>query len=248
MNGHSRRVFSSPPVAAPFTFRAHEGSLGAMEVDVPTGFSPFSRVRWYKRLQAGMLAHGSAHYERLVADWKRRYFGTLEGRVLEIGAGAGANLDHLRRDVDYVALEPNPYAREHLERRLRETGMKGEVVDGAAERLPFDDASFDAVFCSLVLCTVHDVPAALREILRVLAPGGRFAFVEHVGAPSGSARRALQRGVRPLWTVLGDGCHPDRDTATAIRQAGFAHVELEETRLRIPIVGPHIAGVATKAE
>lgn len=81
MNGHSRRVFSSPPVAAPFTFRAHEGSLGAMEVDVPTGFSPFSRVRWYKRLQAGMLAHGSAHYERLVADWKRRYFGTLEGRV-----------------------------------------------------------------------------------------------------------------------------------------------------------------------
>ena len=218
-----------------------------MSAPVPTGFEPFANFRWYKRLQARFLAHGSPHYERLVAPWKRRYFGALEGRVLEIGAGAGANLDHLGREVEYTALEPNAFARDHLERRLRDQGRKGEVVGGAAERLPFPDASFDAVFCSLVLCTVHDVPAALGEILRVLRPGGRFAFVEHVGAPPGSGRRRRQRAIRPLWTFLGDGCHPDRDTAAAIRRAGFDRVEIEEDRLPLPIVGPHIAGVAFKA-
>lgn len=217
-----------------------------MEADVRTGYAPFSHLRWYKRLQASILAHGSERYERLVAPWKRRYFGSLEGRVLEIGAGAGANLDHLRRSVDYVALEPNPYAREFLEMRLRAKGMKGEVWSGAAERLPFEDASFDGVFCSLVLCTVHDLPKTLREVLRVLRPGGRFAFVEHVGAASGSGRRAVQRALRPLWKVLADGCHPDRDTAAAIRAAGFAGVEIEQARLPIPVVGPHIAGVAIK--
>lgn len=217
-----------------------------MSAPIPTGFVPFAELRWYKRLQARLVAHGSPHYERMVAAWKRRFFSALEGRVLEIGAGAGANLDHLRRDLDYVALEPNPYSRAHLRERLREKGMRGEIVEAAAERLPFEEESFDGVFCSLVLCTVHDVPAALAEIRRVLRPGGRFAFVEHVGAPQGSGRRKLQRTIRPLWTVLGDGCHPDRDTADAIRRAGFARVELEQSRLRIPVVGPHIAGVAYK--
>lgn len=79
-----------------------------MSAPVPTGFEPFACLRWYKRLQARLMAHGSPYYERLVADWKRRYFASLEGRVLEVGAGAGANLDHLRPEVDYTGLEPNP--------------------------------------------------------------------------------------------------------------------------------------------
>ena len=177
---------------------------------------------------------------------KRRLFGSLRGRVLEIGAGAGANLPHLNPDIDYVAIEPNEFSRGHLQRRVAERGLRAEVREGAAEQLPFADASFDAVFCSLVLCTVHDVPAALAEVKRVLKPGGRFAFVEHVGAPVGTRTRRVQRAIRPFWQVLGDGCQPDRETAAAFRGAGFSQVEIDELRLRLPVVGPHIAGFAVR--
>jgi ubiquinone/menaquinone biosynthesis C-methylase UbiE len=212
----------------------------------PIGYEPLARARWYKRLQGAVIAHGSESYERQVEAVKRRLFGALQGRVLEVGAGGGANLRHLQTGIDYVAIEPNEFSRAYLVRRATERGLRAEVHEGAAERLPFPDASFDAVFCSLVLCTVHDVPAALTEIRRVLKAGGRFAFVEHVAAPAGSRTRRVQRAVRPVWQVLGDGCQPDRDTGAAIRAGGFQRVEIEEMRLRLPVVGPHIAGLAVR--
>jgi len=91
---------------------------------------------------------------------------------------------------------------------------------------------------------VEDLGAALREIRRVLKPGGRFVFIEHVAAPAGSWRRRLQRWVRPVWRALGDGCHPDRETLQAIRAAGFARVEAEEFLAPVGLVAPHIAGFA----
>ena len=93
---------------------------------------------------------------------------------------------------------------------------------------------------------MHDVPAALAEVKRVLKPGGRFAFVEHVAAPPHTRTRRVQNAVRPVWQVLGDGCQPNRDTAAAIRAAGFAHVEIKDMRLPFPVVGPHIAGFAVR--
>ncbi len=213
---------------------------------IPVGYGPLAGVRWYKRLQGALIAHGSESYERKVAAVKARLFGSLSGRVLEIGAGGGANLRHLSPGIDYVGLEPNEFSRAHLVRRAAERGLRAEVVNGTAEKLPFPDASFDAVFCSLVFCTVHDVPAALAEVKRVLKPGGRFAFVEHVAAPAGTRTRRVQNAVRPVWQVLGDGCQPNRDTAAAIRAAGFSHVEIEDMRLPFPVVGPQIAGFAIR--
>jgi SAM-dependent methyltransferase len=109
---------------------------------------------------------------------------------------------------------------------------------------PAHGESVDAVISSLVLCSVRDPEAALREVRRVLRPGGRFVFVEHVAAPHGSGLHLAQRALSPVWRAFSDDCHPDRDTGRVIEAAGFADVDLRQLRLPVPIMGPHIAGVA----
>lgn len=200
----------------------------------------------YKRLVPWLLARANGPYERWMADRKRNLFGALRGVVVEIGPGAGANLPYLRSDVRWIGIEPNPHARPYLERGARQAGVAHEVREGDAERLPVEAASADAVIGTLVLCSVKDVGAALREIQRVLKPGGRYVFIEHVAAPAGTLRRRVQGWVRPAWRVLADGCHPDRETLQAIRAAGFARVEAEEFLAPAGLVAPHIAGVAVK--
>jgi ubiquinone/menaquinone biosynthesis C-methylase UbiE len=200
----------------------------------------------YKRIVPWLLAHGNRPYERWMAERKQRLLGGLTGVVVEIGPGAGANLPYLKGDVRWIGVEPNPYARPYLERAAREAGVAFELRDGNAERLPVTEASADAVIGTLVLCSVADVTMALREIRRVLKPGGRFVFIEHVAAPVRTWRRRLQRWVRPLWRVIADGCHPDRDTLAAIRAAGFARVEAEQFQAPAGLVAPHIAGIAVQ--
>jgi SAM-dependent methyltransferase len=214
---------------------------------IPVGHPLLRRARWLKRLHARLHAIGNASYERAVAGRKRELFGALRGVVVEIGAAAGANLEHFDRGIRYVAVEPNAFAHDFLRERAGAIGLDASLHVGAAERLPLADASADAVVCSLVLCTVNDVAAALAEVRRVLKPGGVFAFVEHVAAPAGSGTRALQRAFRAPWMLIGDGCRPDRDTASAIRAAGFSSVEIAHWEAPLPaIVRPHISGVAVR--
>jgi ubiquinone/menaquinone biosynthesis C-methylase UbiE len=200
----------------------------------------------YKRLVPWLLARGNRPYERWIAGRKRALFSALRGVVVEIGPGAGANLPYLGSDVHWIGVEPNPYARPYLERAAVEVGVPHEVREGNAERLPVDAASADAVIGTLVLCSVKDLGAALREIQRVLKPGGRYIFIEHVAAPLGTWRRRLQRLVRAPWCIVADGCRPDRETLQAIRAAGFARVEAEEFLAPAGLVAPHIAGIAVK--
>lgn len=213
---------------------------------IRAGFSPLAGAGWYKRFHAWLLSHGSARYDAALAERKRQLFGALEGRVLELGPGSGANLRYFRPDVEWLGVEPNPYAHTYLERESSRLGRRLDVRAGTAEYLPLPAASVDAVACSLVLCTVQNVTAALREVRRVLRPGGTFAFVEHVAAPAGSALRVTQHAIRPIWRALADGCHPDRDTWAAIQDAGFARVELAHFRAPLPVIGPHIAGLAVR--
>ncbi len=115
-------------------------------------------------------------------------------------------------------------------------------------RLPAADASLDAVISTLVLCSVPQPEASLAEILRVLKPGGKFIFIEHVAGRPGTRLRAFQNIIQPLWTLVGDGCHPNRETGQAIRRAGFARLEIEQ--FRYPgggLVAPGISGTAFKA-
>ncbi len=204
---------------------------------------PGRRQGWYYRLQAWALARGSHYYEGRVDPYKRRLFGPLRGRVIEIGPGAGASFAYLDPSVRWLGIEPNLHNHPHLVRRAAERGLTIELQAGLADRLPAADGAVDHVISSLVLCTVPDPPAVLAEIRRVLRPGGTLVFLEHVVAHD-AGRAGRQRWIKPLWRRLMDGCEPDRDTEAVIRGAGFRAVEVERFDVRVPIAGPHIAGRA----
>ncbi|MFN8531241.1 MAG: class I SAM-dependent methyltransferase [Anaerolineae bacterium] len=185
-------------------------------------------------------------YQQAVGDYKRWLFSDLSGTVAEIGAGTGANFEYYPAGIHWIGIEPNEFMHPALLRIAEKHGIHGELRTGVAERLELDDESVDAVISTLVLCSVSDQDRTLKEILRVLKPGGRLAFVEHVAAPHGSGLRAVQGLIKPIWKVAADGCHTDRDTVSAVQRAGFSHVEVKAFRAPIPVVSPHVAGKAIK--
>lgn len=198
------------------------------------------------RIFAGLLPGLARGHARLSWAWRQRLLAGLRGTVLEIGPGTGVNLEAYPQGVRWLGLEPNPYLHPGLERALESRGFPGQVLLGQAEAIPLEAESVDAVVSTLVLCSVADPRRALAEVLRVLRPGGRLLFLEHVAAPRGTPLRALQDLVVPVWRALGDGCHPNRETLALIREAGFARVEAASFALPLPLVAPHVAGVAWK--
>ena len=200
------------------------------------------RARFFAALLP-TLSQGHAHVSE---PWRRRLLGDLAGTVLEIGPGTGGNLAYLPDGVYWIGLEPNPYFHPHLRWALSLRGLSGDVLLGQAEAIPLPEGSVEAVVATLVLCSVEDPRRALAEILRVLKPEGRFVFLEYVAAPRGSGPRWAQDLLCPLWAFLGDGCHPNRETLALIREAGFARVEAASFALPLPLVAPHVAGVAWK--
>lgn len=170
------------------------------------------------------------------------------GRVLELGAGTGLNLGHYPPDVrELVLTEPEEPMLRRLAPRAATSTPRASVVCAAAEQLPFAGASFDTVVCTLTLCTVHDVPATLAEVRRVLVPGGRLLFLEHVRAESERDAR-MQDRITPLWRRIGHGCHPNRATVAAIEDAAFVleHVERGSFPQAPRLVEPLATGVAVK--
>ncbi len=195
----------------------------------------------------------AAIYDRLTAGAERRVFarwrlyvaGQARGRVLEIGAGTGANLRYYPKDVSLTILEPNRHMLRRLRARAAQLGIRVEAVERPLESLPFPDESFEAVVGTLVLCSVDDPLAGLREVRRVLKPGGELRFMEHVRAEGGGWAR-FQDLTTPLWKRLGAGCHPNRDAVASMRQAGLEIVELRRFRFGPYPVRPHVAGVARR--
>jgi SAM-dependent methyltransferase len=204
--------------------------------------------RFSKRFYAWAMARLSPKYERMMAGRKRDLLGHIQGKVLEIGPGTGPNLQYYPAGIQWTGIEPNPYMHPYLRDAAQQLGLTVDLRTGVAERMDIDDNSIHYVVSTLVLCSVSDVNAVLREILRVLRPGGHFLFVEHVAAPRGTWLRGVQRGVRPIWSKLADGCRPELEAASCIEKAGFENADIEHFRLRLPIVGPHIMGTATKAD
>jgi ubiquinone/menaquinone biosynthesis C-methylase UbiE len=186
-----------------------------------------------------------------LAEMRRSLLAEASGRVLEIGAGTGHNLPYYRDTVDELVLaEPDPHMAERLRAKLeREPPAVGSVlvVDAPAEQLPFDNASFDAVVSTLVLCTVADPGLAVAEIRRVLDDDGAFLFLEHVRSNNPRLARFQDTFDRP-WGFLAGGCHPNRPTSDALADAGFWIERLQHTEnSKLPvIVRPLISGVARR--
>ena len=198
------------------------------------------------RIRAGGYDLFMDRMDRAGGEWHRRRLAEkARGEVLEVGAGTGKNLPLYRAASRVVALEPDPATRARALGAAREARVPAEVVDGDAMALPFGNASFNTVVFSLVLCTVPDPRRALAEARRVLRPGGDLRFYEHVRADDLTLARWQDRLERP-WHFLAAGCHPNRDTAAAIRSSPFDVEEVESGRLpkAPPIARPLIRGVA----
>ena len=201
-----------------------------------------------QRFFAWMMANAADNYEAAIAPRKTKLFEDLSGRVLELGPGAGPNLRYFDSNVDYVGIEPNVYMQPYLNQEAESRQINISVQQQTLENAGIADESFDFVVSTLVLCSVPNLEETLAQIYRVLKPGGKFLFIEHVAAPDGSLLRQVQDGVRPIWQWIGDGCQSNRDTGTALQEVGFSHLDYDSFDGPIPIaiVRPHIAGVATK--
>jgi SAM-dependent methyltransferase len=195
-------------------------------------------------------------YDRMIAPAERLGLTRIrcdklqeaKGSTLEIGAGTGLNLDCYPADLSgLVLVEPDPYMRRRLLRRLNRTQRSAIVSTGTADDLPAADGEFDTVVTSFVLCSVPNMQDALREITRVLVPGGTYLFLEHVES---SDRRVASMQKNAPWAYSCIGCHPDRDISSAI-MASELEIEAKDINdCEVPgapeIERPMIFGTARK--
>lgn len=183
----------------------------------------------------------AAAYDRVLASAERAglarrrrdLLGGLAGHVVEIGAGTGANLAAYGPGVEHLTLlEPSAPMADQLRARAATSGGETRIIEAPGEALPLADASVDAVVSTLVLCTVDDLDRTLAEVERVLRPGGRFVFIEHV---AGDGRTAtLQRLLAGPWRVFAQGCRLRRDPRAALAARGWDVTGVTDTTLPLP--------------
>ena len=200
------------------------------------------------------------YYPRLVArsekaglrEVRRRLVAQAEGRVLEVGAGSGLNLPHYTDRVsELIVSEPSPHMLDHLREALeRDPPPVGtwKLAEADADQLPFGEGSFEAVVCTFVLCTVPDPERTVGEIARVLKPGGRLLFLEHVHAGEGTLLGRVQDLVEVPHRYLAAGCHPNRRTERLLRGSPLEVEGLEHGAQprSVPTVRPTIVGSARR--
>jgi ubiquinone/menaquinone biosynthesis C-methylase UbiE len=209
-----------------------------------TSSSHSARARlnaWLFRSLDGVMHR---HYGRR----KSSLFANLPATVVELGPGCGANFRYLRPGTRVLAVEPNRHMHAALRAAAQRYQLELELTSDVSQVAKLKDESVPAIIATLVLCTVEDPRALLREVRRVLEPAGRFVCIEHVAARPDSFIGRLQRWAFRPWRWLFEGCHTHRDTARTLEDCGFSEVRVE--RFTVPTlflpIRPHIAAVATK--
>ena len=203
---------------------------------------------WYYPFVVGLAERAG------LRETRRTLFSRAEGRTLEIGAGTGLNLPHYTRAVgELVVTEPNSHMLAHLRLRLASDRLAigaWQLVQTGAELLPFEDCCFDTVTAAFVQCTIPDPATALAEIARVLRPGGRLLFLEHVRAPEGSRLGRFQDLVEVPHRYVAAGCYPNRRTETVLRRSALRVEQLEHGSQprSSPTVRPMIFGSAVRID
>lgn len=165
--------------------------------------------------------------DEVVAPAKDAAFVELPDRLVEIGPGRGSNFHRYRPGTVVVAFEPNEFMHRDLRAAAAAHGIELDLRTRGVEAMDLPDASEELVISTLTLCSVDDRDAALKEIRRVLKPGGRFRFVEHIAAEPGSWTARFQRLLRRPWAAIADRCDLQADTREAVDRAGFSEVEIE---------------------
>jgi ubiquinone/menaquinone biosynthesis C-methylase UbiE len=172
---------------------------------------------------------------RMVRQQRQRMVPLACGRVLEVGIGTGLNLEHYDRErVDgIVGLDPNLEMHRLARKRAGRAGLAVDLLALSAEQIPADDSAFDSVVVTYSLCTIPEPVAALKEMRRVLKPGGKLIFCEHGLAPDEPVRR-LQNRLTPWWAKIAGGCHLNRNVPELLQQAGFRVPDMEAMYLPGP--------------
>jgi ubiquinone/menaquinone biosynthesis C-methylase UbiE len=179
-------------------------------------------------------------------EMRRELLSEASGKTIELGAGTGLNLELYPDTVSELDLtEPDPHMAKQLRARVEGSGRAARIAEAGAERLPFADDSFDTAVATLVFCTIPDPGAAVNELGRVLKPGGRLLFIEHVRAEDPGLARWQDRLEKP-WRFLGDGCHCNRDTVATISASRLELDRVERGKLpkARPLVRPLVRGSA----
>ena len=163
-----------------------------------------------------------------IAERRSSIVPRAEGVVLDVAIGSGHNLALYdpARVTRVIGLEPSEAMRRLAGPRARGLPFPVEFLDAPAERIPLDDRSVDTVVLTYTLCSVTDPAVALREMMRVLRPGGQLLFCEHGAAPDPAVRRWQDR-LTPVWTRFAGGCHLNRDVPSLVRAAGFEPTDLD---------------------
>ncbi|XP_048220564.1 putative methyltransferase-like protein 7A [Perognathus longimembris pacificus] len=205
------------------------------------------------------LSRFSVMYNTQMASQKRELFSHLQefagpsGKLslLELGCGTGTNFKFYPPGCRVTCVDPNPNFEKFLFQSLAESRhlqFERFVVAAGEDMREVADSSVDVVVCTLVLCSVHNPEQILREVRRVLRPGGAFCFMEHVADDRSTWNYFWQQVLDPAWFLLFDGCQLTRESWKTLERAGFSKLQLQHIQapLSWTLVQPHIYGYAVK--
>lgn len=212
---------------------------------------------FYKRIFPICLYRISANYNKKMHDKKRELFRSLSEfkpagplTLLEIGCGTGTNFEFYPPGCKVVCTDPNPHFEKYLKKSMGENchlTYDRFVVASGEDMGSVEDETVDVVVCTLVLCSVNNIPQTLREVHRILRPGGALFFLEHVVADTSSWTYFFQHVLQPFWYYFGDGCDLTRVTWKHLEAAGFSELKLRHIEAPfIFVIKPHITGYAVK--